>query len=378
MASVTAVRQDVKLQVDTSSDRRSSTCLKRGCELSTKKSTAALLKCAVCKKFLHLTCAGISSDDWETTPKSVKAQLSSAFICSECVLSSGRLTESTDVDSLSTELSDLKTSVAQNFEKMTASIEELTLRLTLCDSAAVVEDSPGGALTASLPQQLERNGEDGPTQQASWTEVVKRRRHQQTQIINEAVTVALRQVNEDTLTAKSLVVSGLPDRGNDKDDLEWLFSKLDRSLGQGLISDCFRMGPRDKDYPRLLKVHVVSSHVVKAVLDAAPGLKQVAQYCPELRRVFIRRSMSIKELTARKSLRAKCKNLNTKAERGQKFVVLTRGNDEMLYMYDGVDRHGNGGTREEFPLDSLSSIINIAKPPVASTEGNRNRDSYFT
>ena len=81
---------------------------------------------------------------------------------------------------------------------------------------------------------------------------------------------------------RCLVVKGLPEQGNDKQEILELFKKLDPSAD---IERCFRMGtvtvsnnkdasqPNPKENPRLLKVRLPSACVAKSILNQASALK---------------------------------------------------------------------------------------------------------
>ncbi len=167
------------------------------------------------------------------------------------------------------------------------------------------------------------------------------------------MTEAIKMAREDEQRAKSLVVTGMAERGTDLDDIRDILRCLDSSLN-GTVTDCFRMGVSSRGRPRLLKVHMVSSHCVKAVLAVVRHLKQFDWG----RGLFIRRSMTHPERLASKELRKQCDDMNKKnIDKSKKFVVLTDGDDERIWCYDGVDRFGRGGTKSENCFHSMSDNI---------------------
>lgn len=132
----------------------------------------------------------------------------------------------------------------------------------------------------------------------------------------------LNKAREDEAHRRSLVIAGLSENGNDFDDVSRMVKFLDCSAS---VSEVFRMGRMVKPggdaaaFPRLLKVHVASSSVVKSVLSQARRLKS----SDEFKGVYVRRSMSLDERKQLIKLREECRTLNsTEADQGVKFVVL--------------------------------------------------------
>ncbi len=181
-----------------------------------------------------------------------------------------------------------------------------------------------------------------------WTHVVSKKFRR-----SAAMTEAIKNAHEEEQRAKSLVVSGMPERSNDRQDISDILQCLDPSLN-GTVVDCFRMGVASAGRARVMKVHLVSSHCVKAALAVVRHLKQFDWG----RGIFIRRSMPYSERQASKKLRKKCDTMNKdNDDKTKKFVVLTDGDDERIWCYDGVDKYGRGGTKGTDCIASMSDII---------------------
>jgi hypothetical protein len=147
--------------------------------------------------------------------------------------------------------------------------------------------------------------------------------------------------NEEIDHRRSVVISGVPEKGTDFQDVAAICRSLDPSA---IVKEVFRMGTlnnrgqNDNRKPRLLKVRFPSSSVAKSILQEAKGLKNIAN----MENYYIRRSMSIEERKNLSALRKKANELNdaldTEPNNRKKYVVV----NEKLVVFEGCFRDESG------------------------------------
>lgn len=159
----------------------------------------------------------------------------------------------------------------------------------------------------------------------------------------------IQELQKDDKDSRSIVVLGLPERGQDCNDIDNLLKCIDpsaraieyfrmgiSSVGANLTGQHGREGASQK--PRLLKVILPSSTVVRSVLHNSPKLKDLNSYSG----VYIRRSMPSQERALLRQLYLKMKEFNNQARVAgsrTKYVIV---NEKML-KYDNCAVLEEGG-----------------------------------
>ncbi len=274
------------------------------------------LHCCLCKASFHFGCVGISSS--ARPPKAMFDLLQSNFACDSCKASSR--------NAVATGLGNLERTVADGFAAVFQRLETLECKEIDFDKSV---DEPA---VENFDDQIDLDHQltaPATYAQAAWRTVGKRRRSGRSAVKVAEAKEQLREEKEDESRERSLIVRGLRENGNDFKDVGYIIREIDYSLEPNHIFTCYRMGKEERDHPRLLKVIFVSSHVQKAVLRNAARLKNH----PELRNIYLRRSMSEAERGDRKHLQMHCQKLNKKASSGTKYVLQADGDKVKLCRY---------------------------------------------
>jgi hypothetical protein len=147
--------------------------------------------------------------------------------------------------------------------------------------------------------------------------------------------------NEEELNhRRSIVISGVPEKGSDFQDVAGICRTLDPSA---VVTEVFRMGTLNHNRsetpkPRLLKVRFPSSSVAKSILQEARRLKDIEG----MQKFYIRRSMSADDRKTLAILRKKADELNEGLEENpnnrKRFVVYA----EKLVVFEGCFRNESG------------------------------------
>lgn len=174
--------------------------------------------------------------------------------------------------------------------------------------------------------------------------------------------------NEEKLRSRSLIMANLPENGNDFDDATKVCQVLDKSV---TICHVFRLGKQQQQKPRLLKVELQSSTVVRSLLSESKRLKNLSGF----NKVYLRQSLAKADRIYLGRLYSSCKALNTEAKHkgeGDKFVVVN-GN---LLKYSGCaelpdGRLGRGRLDRDFNF-----IVESAENSQSQSKCRLHLDSF--
>lgn len=295
------------------------------------------VNCESCAGVFHYGCGGYNDSTYSAFKKLHGVGLAS-FLCPSCKV---------EVPLLFRKVTSLESQAAQSTFQAEVRLSNLETKLdTISESlAAMVTPEPPCGPT----------GEPTGTQRKSYSAVASTGIHTQAKV----VVADLQRAKEEESHRRSIVVAGLPERGHDNEDVTKLVTFLDPSA---VLCETYRMGRVSKPgdgptRPRLLKVHLPSSSVVKSVLGEARKLKE----SPDFNGVFIRRSMTLEERKNLGKMRSKCRELNEKEDaEGVKYAVV----NEQLVKFTGCHLDGEGrlwgGTRDRtwHSVDSDSDNLN--------------------
>lgn len=279
------------------------------------------VNCEYCSALVHHECGGFNDQSYAAFKK-LQATGVVLYHCPDCKVEIANL--ATRVAVLESQVGDPSVTSESRLQNVEKKLDAITKSL---ESLVPVEHGLG---VTAVPSG----------QRKSYSAVAS------TGVVSQArvVVADLQRAKEEESHRRSIVVAGLPEKGQDNLDVSNLVKFLDPSA---IICEAYRMGRlvRSADgnsRPRLLKVHLPSSSVVKSVLGESRNLKD----SEEFRGVFIRRSMTIAERKELGRLRAKCLELNQKEEaEGVKYVVW----NEHLVKFTGCRADASGrlsaGTR---------------------------------
>lgn len=305
------------------------------------------VQCSVCKGWLHPTCLLKTAVAATTKLPSKPPQwynefLSSNLIQVRCSACSQRSTQD------ASRAEQLSPEVKSRFDTMEAKIESLVQLL-----------NPLLGIQAEPPANDRHSTTAAVTTKRSYRDIAAKN------IPARLATVAdLHAVHKDDLDSRSIVMLGLPERGEDSADIENVFKVIDQSAR---AVEYFRMGVSQQNStgiskPRLLKVILPSSSVVRSVLLNATKLKSSG-----FSGVYIRRSMPSQDRALLRQLTSKMKEFNIAAREAgsrSKFVIV---NEKML-KYDNCDvleggRLGRGSLDKSFSfipsVENSVEVINV-------------------
>lgn len=216
--------------------------------------------------------------------------------------------------------------------------------------------------TTNDEQNQSASGNDkSATSMTPWSEVAKKKRHPTPHKVAPIVH-DIRKIEQEDLQRRSIVISGLNESTNESENDFDIATELCKALDPScMIQTVFRMGiykPSSDamhSRPRLLKVHLSSSSVVKSILTNAHRLKDLDHY----KGVFVRRSMSKAE---RDELKDRCSLLNDTASLSRGFKHVVRNGSIIRFMNcsslaDG--KLGRGTFDKSFKPDRKAELIRL-------------------
>ncbi len=322
-----------------------------GTSCKVKEASASGIACKVCDLKFHHRCLGLVEGKDGKIARNINT-MAANFVCDRCIEVSRKNLSSAN-------------SVAQAIEK---GLEKASQRLN--DRFDALESRIIETVVAADTESV-ANASDGPSHPPTYAEKVKKKgtaRAARPQIAKEIVA----EIQKEESLSRSIVVSGMAERGSDMDDITSLLRIIEPSTEPCQVVSCFRMGLSAGRRPRYLKVHLVSSHVQKAILRNVARLKQ----SDRTKHIFVRRSLSDAEQTAYRALRVNCDERNRTAAPDVKFVLLPEGENYKLWRYSGCTQDAPGdfkrGGKRTFFVNSLYHIVNgLSK---ADEVGNERRE----